>query len=142
MPEEEKRTAEPEVRVTDRRSFTSDGERRAPDQPRAESPRTPVAAALDRESEQPEEGEQGHIGFENFTQYLGQVALHQMAGTRDPATGEVIVSLEEAQQTIEILEMLKAKTRSNLTAREAGTLDRLLAHLKLEYARRAAAPRR
>lgn len=141
MPEEEKRTAEPEIRVTDRRSFTTDGERRAPDQPRVESPRSP-AAVPDRKIGPPEEGEQGGIGFENFTQYLGQVALHQMAGARDPATGEVIVSLEEAQQTIEILEMLKAKTRGNLTSREAGALDRLLSHLKLEYARRAAAPRR
>src|SRR5262249_14194196 len=74
--------------------------------------------------------------------YLAQVALHQMTGERNPATGAVEVALEEARQTIEILDMLKVKTEGNLNVDEKRTLDELLYHLKLEFSRRAAAPRR
>jgi hypothetical protein len=139
MPEETKAPSD-EIKVTDRRTFTSSGERREPDQPRADSHR-PRASAPSRDSAETSENPEA-VGFENFVRYLAQVALHQMAGERNPATGAVEVALEEARQTVEILEMLKAKTQGNLNPDEKRTLDELLYHLKLEYSRRAAAPRR
>ena len=139
MPEETKPSSE-EIKVTDRRSFTTSGERRLPDQPKADLPRPRPAPQPPAGASAPEDP--NAIGFENFVRYLAQVALHQMAGERNPATGAVEVALEEARQTIEILEMLKVKTRGNLGEDEKRTLQDLLYHLKLEFSRRAAAPRR
>jgi hypothetical protein len=131
-----------EIKVTDRRSFTETGERRAPDQPKTEAKREKPAPAA-RSSEAAAPASDPHaIGFENFIRYLAQVALHQMAGERNPATGVVEISLEEARQTIEILGMLKEKTKGNLSGEEQRTLEDLLYHLKVEFSRRAAAPRR
>src|SRR5262245_20206177 len=140
MSEDLKRTTD-EIKVTDKRTFTQTGERRDPDLPKTEPkrerpvsarPAEPAAAAADAHG----------IGFENFIRYLAQVALHQLAGERNPATGVVEVSLEEARQTIEILGMLKEKTKGNLSGEEQRTLEDLLYHLKVEFSRRAAAPRR
>ena len=138
MPEDSK-PASDEIKVTDRRSFTQSGERRQPDLA-AETRRTKSASPPPAEVEAKQDPHA--IGFENFIRYLAQVALHQMAGERNPATGAVEVALEEARQTIEILEMLKAKTQGNLSADEKRTLDDLLYHLKVEFSRRAVAPRR
>ncbi len=142
MSEDPKRSTD-EVKVTDRRSFTQTGERRAPDQPKAEVKREKPAPAARSEAAASTSASDPHaIGFENFIRYLAQVALHQMAGERNPATGVVEVSLEEARQTIEILQMLKEKTKGNLGPDEQRTLEDLLYHLKVEFSRRAAAPRR
>ena len=139
MPDDHKQVSE-EVKVTDRRSFTPQGERRAPDQPRVEArlPKAPQPPGEERKEPQDSHA----ISFENFARYLAQVATHQMAGERNPATGEVELNLEEARQTIEILSMLKEKTQGNLSAEEKRTLEDLLYHLKIEFSRRATAARR
>jgi hypothetical protein len=142
MSDETKKTSS-EVKVSDRRSFTQTGEKRTPDQPKAEPVRTPVPPQAGGGAPRAEKGEEAAgIDFDSFVRYLAQVALHQMTGARDPATGEVIVSLEEARQTIEILGMLKQKTKGNLSPQETKSLDDLLYHLKLEFSRRAATARR
>jgi len=138
MPEELKADSE-EIKVTDRRSFTQSGERREPDQPKLEVPRAPIAPPVQTAGAKEDPYA---IGFENFVRYLAQVALHQMTGERNPATGEVETNLEEARQTIEILAMLKEKTRNNLNADEKHTLEDLLVHLKIEFSRRAASAKR
>src|SRR5262249_17824747 len=82
MPEETK-TPSDEIKVTDRRSFTSSGERRNPDQI-GEEPRRPRAAPPP--PERPAKADDpSAVGFENFVRYLAQVALHQMTGERNPA---------------------------------------------------------
>jgi hypothetical protein len=136
MPEEPKKPAD-EIKVSDRRSFTTTGEKRMPDQPKTEPAPKPAPSPGPAPSGPEDEGEIGGIDFDSFVRYLAQVALQQMAGSRDHATGEVIAGLEEAKQTIEILAMLKSKTRGNLTPRETGTLEDLLYHLRIEFSRRA-----
>ena len=139
MPEESKPPSE-EIKVTDRRSFDSSGERRLPDLPAAELRRPKASPPMAESSAATQDA--SAVGFDNFVRYLAQVALHQMSGERNPATGAVEVALEEARQTIEILEMLKEKTKGNLTVDEKRTVEDLIYHLKLEFSRRAAAPRR
>jgi len=139
MPDETKPPSE-EIKVTDRRSFDSSGERRLPDLPTVEMRRPKPAPPASEKTASPQEP--NAVGFDNFVRYLAQVALHQMSGERNPATGAVEVALEEARQTIEILEMLKEKTKGNLTVDEKRTVEDLIYHLKLEFSRRAAAPRR
>jgi len=132
---EEPKQSPSDIKVTDRRSFTSGGERRAPDQPRLEPTRarppspSPVA---DADGTSPPT-----CDFLSFAHHLGRVALQQMVGMRDPATGEVVSSLEGAKETIEILRMLRLKTQGNLTPDEAKFLQQVISELQLEYARRA-----
>lgn len=58
-------------------------------------------------------------------QSLGKVA--------NPVTGKAERNLDVAKQTIEIMEMLKQKTKGNLTEEETKLLDGLLAELQLNY---------
>ena len=137
---EEKKNEPEEIRVTDRRSLTQTGERRSDAHPSPE----PVRNRMETPSRPPpgeSVAEQPPLDFETFAEFLGQTALLQLAGTQDPATGKAMVNLQEARQTIDILDMLKQKTHGNLTSQESTTLDRLLYQLKLEYARRAPATR-
>ncbi len=132
---EETKQSPSDIKVTDRRAFTSGGERRDPDQPRIEASRarptspSPVAEV---------DGVPAPAcDFLSFAHHLGRVALQQMVGMQDPSTGEVVSSLEGAKETIEILRMLKLKTRGNLTPDEAKFLQQVISELQLEYARRA-----
>jgi hypothetical protein len=141
MQEDSKKAAE-EIKVSDRRSFTATGERRSPDQPKSEPPRATLPASPSAASAEQEAGGPGAIDFDSFVRYLAQVAFHQMTAARESATGEGEAGLEEAKQTIEIMVMLKSKTRGNLTPREERSLDDLLYQLRIEFSRRAAAPKR
>ncbi len=143
MPGEDPKKPDPEIKVSDKRSFTRQGERRTPDQPKSDPARPPSPpAAGEAGARQGKSSEPQGIEFDSFIRYLAQVALQQMSGTRDPETGEEIGSLEEARQTIDILSMLKEKTRGNLTPRETKTLDDLLYHLQIEFSLRATSARR
>jgi uncharacterized protein DUF1844 len=139
--DESKKPVEP-VKVSDRRSFTSEGDRRTPDQPKSEVAGPRVAAPPPTAPPEDSSGAPGAIDFDSFVRYLAQVALHQMTPPRDAGAEEASAGLEEARQTIEILAMLKSKTRGNLTPNEAKSLDDLLYHLKVEFSRRALAERR
>ena len=145
MPDEPKKT-ESEIKVTDRRSFTREGSRRHSTLPEEEETRSRAAQALpppqaDSNLSDPLSENDRHpegIDFGGFIQYLGQIALQQMVEPQDPSTGKGSEQLAEAYQTIEIISMLKQKTQGNLSPQESQSLDQLLYHLKLEYARRAA----
>ncbi len=132
---EEPKQSPSDIKVTDRRSFTSGGERRDPDQPRLEAARVrpPSPSQVGEADGTPPPA----CDFLSFAHHLGRVALQQMVGMRDPATGEVVSSLDGAKETIEILRMLKLKTQGNLTPDEAKFLQQVLSELQLEFARRA-----
>ncbi len=56
-----------------------------------------------------------------------------MGKVPNPVTGKVERNLEMAKQIIEILEMLKEKTKGNLTAEEDRLLAGTIAELQLNY---------
>lgn len=58
-------------------------------------------------------------------QHLGKVV--------NPLTGKIERDLQAAQGTIDILRMLKEKTKGNLTDREQRTLDALISAAQLNY---------
>ena len=64
---------------------------------------------------------------------LATGAYISMGLVEDPISGEKKKDLEVARLTIETLDMLKAKTKGNLTPEEAGFLDQTLADLKLKF---------
>jgi hypothetical protein len=72
---------------------------------------------------------------------MAQSAMVGLGKLVNPVTGKTGVDLESAQQSIDILDMLEAKTRGNLDDAEARMLRATLADLKLNYVETAnAAP--
>jgi hypothetical protein len=64
---------------------------------------------------------------------LASTAWMQLGKVPHPLTGKVQRSLEHAQMTIDMLRMLKEKTKGNLTADEERTLLAAIADLELNY---------
>ena len=64
---------------------------------------------------------------------LATGAYISMGLIEDPVSGEKKKDLEVARITIETLDMLKEKTKGNLTPEEAGFLEETLADLKLKF---------
>jgi hypothetical protein len=134
-----------DIRVIDRRTFTPDGQRRAPDAPAddtAPSYRSPIAgAAGDRVAAgdapraaagPPSRGEQAATAhFVNLVRNLAATAAANLGEMPDPFTGQIEVDLDGARQVIDLLSALQIKTRGNLTADEARLLDSLLHDLKM-----------
>lgn len=146
--------AEQDVKVTDRRLFTLDGQlrHRLPDEveePPKETPpaTTPTAA----ESRAPRTGDGNRTDFAHepveestlgvdFTMLLNamaQPALLFLGEIPHPATGQPRIDLEQARIQIDMLQVLRVKCRGNLTPDEEALLDRILYQLRMLYVHRA-----
>ena len=64
---------------------------------------------------------------------LHAAGMQQLGKIMNPLTGEVERDLEQAQATIEMLEMIKRKTAGNLIENENKLLARLLYELQMNY---------
>jgi hypothetical protein len=113
--------------VTDRRSFASSGEA-------VEPPPTPPPppAAEAPPSEGARAGALPPLDFGTFVLSLGSsVVMH--LGEMAEEGGKTEKDLPLAKHTIDILSMLQAKTRGNLTPQEDKLLESLLYDLRLRY---------
>ncbi len=77
--------------------------------------------------------------FSTFLLSLGTTAMVALALAPHPETQRVSVDLPLARYNIELLRILREKTRGNLTVEEEKVLETLLYDLQLAYVR--AAPR-
>ncbi len=75
----------------------------------------------------------GQIDFYTFILSLGSSAFVHLGDAPHPETAKAEPNLLLAKQTIDILGMLREKTRGNLTSEEEGFLDNLLSDLRLRY---------
>jgi hypothetical protein len=117
-----------DIRFTDKKvdeswKERSDAPRSAPAQ---ESSQPPVEA---EDSEAP----QSQVSFEAFLSSLGLQAIIHLGEMAHPATRQKSVDLEAAHETIELLIMIKQKTKGNLSAAEQKLLDTLLFDLQNKY---------
>lgn len=64
-------------------------------------------------------------------------ALAHLGEMPHPITGEVRLDLPQAQQMIDILELLQEKTRGNLDAGEAALLEDVLYTLRMKFVERS-----
>jgi hypothetical protein len=72
--------------------------------------------------------------FSMLVQSFAITALHHLGRIPDPATGQPgVVDLVLAQQNIDILDLLDAKTRGNLEADESRLLASLLYEVRMHY---------
>jgi hypothetical protein len=115
---------EKEFKVVDRRA--SSGAEDAKAQPKAGE------GFVMKEKQEPERGP-GQIDFSTLVFSLATGALIHMGLTPDPVTQRKEKNLELAKQNIEILTILKEKTKGNLSTEESQMLEALLAEVQLRF---------
>ena len=150
-----------DIKVTDRRKFTLEGELKdapeseaeieetveskpvdeappapAPDAPGAAEPAAESAPGFERQSLEEPEG----VDFTMLINAMAQPALIFLGEIAHPGTGKAEINLEQARLQIDLLDMLRIKCRGNLSAEEDGLLDRILYQLRMLYVTRSSQP--
>ena len=150
---------EPAFKVQDRRRFSSEGETKADSEEspeRVEMPPPESAAAKSPKPEQaarpsasqssgPSRGAAApapELTFAAFVWSLSEQALAALGEIPDPATGKVTHDLIMAQQMIDIIIMLRDKTRGNLDQHEQTLVQEILSTLQMKYVELARQPGR
>jgi hypothetical protein len=145
-------------KVADRRKFNPDGsvkegvtldaepvrEKTTAPPPKAEKP-APEAPSLDagagEESDQHDDlGEEGDIpgaddpaSFVNFLPTIATNAAAALGAVPHPSTGKRSLDLETGKYWLDVLGMIKEKTKNNLHKEEQRILDVLLSDLRMQY---------
>jgi len=124
--------------VRDRRRFSETGEAReeteaaAGDAPGAASSEAAGASGPGFERvDRPETAEP--VTFSTFVLGLSTQALFHLGEIPDPVTSNTARDLVAAKQVIDILGVLREKTRNNLQAGEETLLDSVLYDLRMRY---------
>ncbi|MBI5681745.1 MAG: DUF1844 domain-containing protein [Deltaproteobacteria bacterium] len=73
------------------------------------------------------------VDFSNLVISLSTYVLIHLGEVPDPATSKQSKNIEMAQHTIDIIEMLKEKTKGNLTESEGKLIDSVLFDLRMRY---------
>lgn len=81
----------------------------------------------------PQTPETQAISFAEFVTSLGLQALMRMGELKAPGGKEIETDLEAAQETIDLLLMLKEKTKSNVTPEEESILKSLIPELQMKF---------
>jgi hypothetical protein len=118
--------------VQDRRRFSPEtGEARedAPEAPNV-APAEPAAAGAPSEAAQEPLPE---INFSTFIISLSTQALMHLGEIADPLSGKVNKDIPVAKQMIDIIGMLKDKTKGNLNAGEERLTEEILFDLRMKY---------
>jgi hypothetical protein len=126
----------PRLKVTDRRQFTREGERRADAEeqetrsaPAAERPRPAQERAQSERAQDPLS-----IDFGRLVLSLARQTLMLLGEEPNPMDGRMEADLEGARETIDILMLLRAKTHGNLTPEESALLEQMIYELQMKYA--------
>jgi hypothetical protein len=73
------------------------------------------------------------INFINFLFSISTSALIQLGEIEDPMSQQAVKNLPLAKQTIDLIGMLKEKTKGNLTPDEAKLIENILFDLRMRY---------
>lgn len=73
------------------------------------------------------------IDFSTFILSLSSSAIYHMGGFQDPHSGKTSMNLELAKQSIDIIAMLEAKTKGNLSPDEQKLITHALYDLRMRY---------
>ncbi len=73
------------------------------------------------------------LNFSSFILSLSSSVLINLGVIENPVTKKTEKEPEAAKQTIELIELLKEKTKGNLTEEELRLLDDILRELRLQY---------
>jgi hypothetical protein len=130
--------------IKDRRRFDDSGEAR-PETPREQAPAKPQESKPEAQAAEPRQDEKAQgtsteqsfpeLNFSTFVFSLGTSAMYHFGDFPDPVTKKAERNLEAAKQTIDILAILKDKTKGNLSEDEERLLESLLYELRMRYVR-------
>jgi len=132
-------------RVVDRRLFNAEGELRpeAVDEARREeqrqanqkaaAPASPPAPVNQNAAKATVEAVPPSRSFQMLVDLLARNAALFLGGYTDPSTGRAILDLEGAREVIDMIEVLREKTRGNLAAEDDRFLVEVLSSLKLSF---------
>ena len=121
--------------VKDKRSFREDGEARK----EAEAPQAPAGdekfKVLDSSPpvEEAAPGTGAQIDFPSYLLSYYTQGLVLMGEVPNPYTNKKEEDLEAARHTVDILSMLREKTKGNLSREEDQLLDSVLYELRMKY---------
>jgi hypothetical protein len=132
---EESEGKEKGFKVQDRRRFSAEGEARSEEteesaaapEPPPPPPRQEATANASAHAPNVE------INFSMFLVSLSTQALAALGEMADPVTGKSDRDLEGARQLIDILGVLREKTRGNLDQDEKNLLEAILFDLRMKY---------
>lgn len=126
---------EPSFKVVDKRRFTEEGDERGSVSEHHEvpSPKAHVEA-------NPSDKDLPRMNFSLFVQSLAHQAMMGLGLVPWPDSGLIKVELPLAQQSIDILAILKDKTKGNLSSEEQHMVDSLLYQLQVAYVEVAKLP--
>jgi len=110
---------------------------RAPDQRDAKNVNGPVSESTTGEANEivPDEipGAEDPASFVNFLSMLATNAATALGAIPNPATGQRSLDLETGKYWLDILGMIKEKTKGNLHPQEAKVVESLLGDLRMQY---------
>lgn len=138
---------EEDIKVVDRRMFNADGslrddivllEETAPEPLLTEATEPPTATQAGESVPKPaaDEMEEDISDLNEFMEFLMQIsssAFIYLGMMEHPATGTRQVNLPAARQSIDMLLLLRAKTRGNLTGEEERFFEGLLGDLQMQF---------
>jgi hypothetical protein len=97
----------------------------------------PKAEEIPKEDVSAQEKSLPDIDFTNFTLSLSTSALIQLGEIQDPFTQKSAKNLPLAKQTIDLISMLKEKTKGNLSPEEEKVIEYVLYDLRMRYVKAA-----
>ncbi|HXF43486.1 MAG TPA: DUF1844 domain-containing protein [Pyrinomonadaceae bacterium] len=154
MNHQEENQEEVVFKITDRRKFNPDGSLKEGvtlEAPKPENLKAAAAAEKAPEKEKKAETKQSQrdagedktlddfdalddpASFTNFLSTLATNAAAALGAVPHPVTAQRTLDLDTGKFWIDILAMLKDKTKGNLSERESRLLDTLLADLRMQY---------
>ena len=144
-------------KVADRRKFNADGSVRegvvldepkpekapaevAPAEPTPDEPSLESSTGVEEDdlhddsaAEEDIPGADDPASFVNFLSTLATNAAASLGAVPHPATGQRSLDLETGKYWLDVLAMVKEKTKGNLHHQESRLLDGLLADLRMQY---------
>jgi len=160
MTEKDDKQEEVSFKVADRRKFNADGslkegvtlepakpvEKPVETKPASEKPAKQAAEAPPMTDDRPTDDEdlltdeeadaldtENPASFVNFLSTLATNAAAALGAVPHPATGQRTLDLDSGKYWLDILAMLREKTKSNLHPKETRLLEGLLADLRMQY---------
>ena len=147
-PDRKKEEESVEIKVTDRRLFTADGQRRtdvepevekAPPKAAAPSPKAPPAEPAPSQGKpetmpaQASSEPHGPASFEHLVMSLATTAMFQLGLVKNPSNENPPVDLPAAKETLDLLDILQQKTQGNLSEDEEELLTGSLYELRMVF---------
>ena len=121
--------------IKDRRSFDDQGkprEEKAEEEAKRETEKEEVKQE-DARRDDDQRAPLPEVNFNSLIISLSSSALIHIGEIADPHTGEKKKDIALAKQSIDIISMLKEKTRGNLTDEEQKFIDNILTDLRWRY---------